>query len=302
MLKSQGFIKGVEMENSHWKEFWVVILIVIAFAVDASAITNEVYRVKLKIDSVPYYFTGPVVPEDNGDKATIQVHYYIKGYTDPRAANQYVRIPFSDLRSAVFSKMQSNNVPNVIITKMDGQIIEGIHGYPFCISLPEGATNSGGCTPGKIGFADSTYSTNIIYTGSIEQIERILDSNEISVALQKIDQIKPIRAKQKEIHREEKRQQEEVARQEEQRRVEIEKRLAQEKERQLAAVQQTTERLRKHLKIGDDTNCGLVIEVKPPIVKIQTMNGEYWMRIEQVYPTGIECRFVNGEYQAPRIR
>jgi hypothetical protein len=48
----------------------------------------------------------------------------------------------------------------------------------------------------------------------------------------------------------------------------------------------------------DESHCGLVIEVKPPLVKLQTMIGEYWMRVEQVYARADHgCQFVNGQYR-----
>ena len=58
---------------------------------------------------------------------------------------------------------------------------------------------------------------------------------------------------------------------------------------------------RKSLKSGVSSNCGLVIEVKPPIVKIQTQIGELWIRLDQSYPPDVGCRFVNGVYQPPQI-
>ncbi|MEO6603932.1 MAG: tetratricopeptide repeat protein [Polyangiaceae bacterium] len=57
---------------------------------------------------------------------------------------------------------------------------------------------------------------------------------------------------------------------------------------------------RKNLKVGDDSHCGLVIEVKPPIAKVQTMIGEVWLKVEQLYAPGkADCRFRNGVYQDP---
>lgn len=54
---------------------------------------------------------------------------------------------------------------------------------------------------------------------------------------------------------------------------------------------------RKNISIGDDSHCGLVIEVKKPIVKIQTVSGEKWFKIKQLYPKGARpCRFINGQY------
>ena len=55
---------------------------------------------------------------------------------------------------------------------------------------------------------------------------------------------------------------------------------------------------RKTIKSGDDTHCGLAIEVKKPIVKVQTMAGEKWLKLTQIYPAGVaSCQFVNGVYQ-----
>jgi hypothetical protein len=55
---------------------------------------------------------------------------------------------------------------------------------------------------------------------------------------------------------------------------------------------------RKNLKVGSESHCGLVIEVKAPIAKVQAMGGEVWLQIAQLYPKGgRECRFVNGVHQ-----
>lgn len=57
-------------------------------------------------------------------------------------------------------------------------------------------------------------------------------------------------------------------------------------------------RFRPTLKVGDETHCGLVIEVKKPIIKVQTMAGEKWLKINQIYRAGsAPCNFVNGVYQ-----
>lgn len=45
---------------------------------------------------------------------------------------------------------------------------------------------------------------------------------------------------------------------------------------------------RKGIKTGDESNCGLVIEVKQPIAKIQTASGERWFKVEQLYPQGVQ--------------
>lgn len=41
---------------------------------------------------------------------------------------------------------------------------------------------------------------------------------------------------------------------------------------------------RAGLRIGDQTNLGMIIEIKRPIVKIQTFLGERWININQLYP------------------
>lgn len=79
-------------------------------------------------------------------------------------------------------------------------------------------------------------------------------------------------------------------------------RKAQEKQAlaQAAAFKNQIRTFRQRLSAGDDSHCGLVIEVKKPLVKAQTMIGEHWLKIEQLYPQGAaNCRFVNGVYQEP---
>ena len=56
---------------------------------------------------------------------------------------------------------------------------------------------------------------------------------------------------------------------------------------------------RKGLRVGDDSNCGMIIDIKPPIIKIQTQIGEKWIRLDQVYPPSTGCQFFNGVYQPP---
>lgn len=56
---------------------------------------------------------------------------------------------------------------------------------------------------------------------------------------------------------------------------------------------------RQNLQVGDESHCGLV-EVKKPVAKVQTMIGEHWLKIEQLYPENkAACRFINGAYQQP---
>jgi hypothetical protein len=65
----------------------------------------------------------------------------------------------------------------------------------------------------------------------------------------------------------------------------------------IAAAREAT-KFRSSLAVGSDTHCGLVIEVRRPIAKVQSMIGEVWLKVDQLYPKGTRnCRFVNGVYQ-----
>lgn len=56
---------------------------------------------------------------------------------------------------------------------------------------------------------------------------------------------------------------------------------------------------RSQIKLGDESHCGMIIEVKQPLVKIQSIIGERWFKIEQIYPAhGAPCNFVNNKYQS----
>jgi hypothetical protein len=54
---------------------------------------------------------------------------------------------------------------------------------------------------------------------------------------------------------------------------------------------------RKNIKLGDESHCGMVVDQKLPLVKIQTMVGERWFRLEQLYENGsAPCNFFNKVY------
>lgn len=54
---------------------------------------------------------------------------------------------------------------------------------------------------------------------------------------------------------------------------------------------------REKLASGMQSHCGLVIERKGEIAKIQTQIGEHWLRVDQIHPPGAKrCRFENGQY------
>lgn len=70
-----------------------------------------------------------------------------------------------------------------------------------------------------------------------------------------------------------------------------------------AAWQQTLRnaaRWRSSIKEGTDTHCGMVIEKRPTIAKVQTLIGEYWFKLEQLFqPGAAPCHFINRVYQEP---
>jgi hypothetical protein len=63
---------------------------------------------------------------------------------------------------------------------------------------------------------------------------------------------------------------------------------------------ENVEAFRANLSEGDDSHCGLVIEVKSKVVKVQTVSGVHWLKRKQLYPAGSKpCNFLNGVYQEP---
>jgi len=76
-----------------------------------------------------------------------------------------------------------------------------------------------------------------------------------------------------------------------------EKRLQDQSEREL---NKRAEIFRTTVSEGDDSHCGLVIEVKDKVIKVQTAVGEYWLKRNQLYPPDTKpCNFLNGVYQDP---
>jgi hypothetical protein len=83
------------------------------------------------------------------------------------------------------------------------------------------------------------------------------------------------------------------------RRAQEQKQLASDKDDDMV-LQERAREFRANLTEGDASHCGLVIEVKSKVVKVQTTVGEYWLKREQLYPTGSKpCNFLNGVYQEP---
>lgn len=100
----------------------------------------------------------------------------------------------------------------------------------------------------------------------------------------------------KEMKERKDREAEELARAEERRREEEGNR------RRQAA---TAEAFRKAVKVESETNCGPVIEIKGSLVKVYfpvaSYGNEHWIKKDQIFPPGFECRFLNGNYMPPSL-
>lgn len=72
------------------------------------------------------------------------------------------------------------------------------------------------------------------------------------------------------------------------------------KNERIAELEKAAAELRKALKVGDETNCGPVIEIKSGLVKVYrpllNYGNEHWLRLEQILPAGQGCIFENGQY------
>jgi hypothetical protein len=76
--------------------------------------------------------------------------------------------------------------------------------------------------------------------------------------------------------------------------------VANDRKNQEAAKKKRQQQFLSKLKVGDDVHCGMVIEIKSPVVKVQTMIGEKWFKVQQLFPKGeASCKFYNGEYVEP---
>jgi hypothetical protein len=69
----------------------------------------------------------------------------------------------------------------------------------------------------------------------------------------------------------------------------------------LQRLNQESQPLRRSVKIGSETHCGLVIDVRQPLAQVQSPDGPYWLKIEQLFlpGVGVRCTFVNGRYVEP---
>lgn len=74
----------------------------------------------------------------------------------------------------------------------------------------------------------------------------------------------------------------------------------QEEEKERLIVNQRIENnardMRKHVRIGTQTNCGQVFDVRLPMVGVQTMVGSQYIDISKLYGPDANCNFKNGVY------
>lgn len=71
---------------------------------------------------------------------------------------------------------------------------------------------------------------------------------------------------------------------------------AEERRRKLDLVR--VEAWRKKITLGTSTHCGMVVDAKAPLTKVQTAVGEKWFKTSQLHPAGEkQCIFVQGQYQ-----
>lgn len=58
--------------------------------------------------------------------------------------------------------------------------------------------------------------------------------------------------------------------------------------------------LREDIGLGTETHCGMVVQLRESLVEVQTVVGQRWFRLNQLYPPAtLECRFINGQYVEP---
>lgn len=66
----------------------------------------------------------------------------------------------------------------------------------------------------------------------------------------------------------------------------------------MLAMERDLPGFRRKLKSGDDSNCGLIVERKGDIALVETMIGQKWVKVAQLFMPGMRgCRFVNGVLQ-----
>ncbi|KWU24744.1 hypothetical protein [Burkholderia cenocepacia] len=61
-------------------------------------------------------------------------------------------------------------------------------------------------------------------------------------------------------------------------------------------IQDEAARMRKTARIGTQTNCGPVFELRLPMVGVQTMYGMQYLKLSDLFGPSADCRFVNHQY------
>lgn len=120
-----------------------------------------------------------------------------------------------------------------------------------------------------------------------------IDHNGVSARLEMDDEKRLERERAVELRRQEKRREKE----------ELEELMSEERERQRKTrdklIAQAIE-FRTTVKLGTETHCGMIIQLRDTLAEVQTSSGNYWLRIDQLYPPNVvDCRFLNGVYVEP---
>jgi len=55
-------------------------------------------------------------------------------------------------------------------------------------------------------------------------------------------------------------------------------------------------KVRANLRVGSQTNCGQVFEIRSPMAGVQTIVGMQFIDVSRLYGPSANCRFVNGQY------
>ncbi len=80
--------------------------------------------------------------------------------------------------------------------------------------------------------------------------------------------------------------------------MEAQRRELEAEQRRLAQLQSQLPNFRRKLRSGHDSHCGLVVERKGDIALIETVIGQKWLKVSQLYQPGFRpCRFVNNILQ-----
>lgn len=61
-------------------------------------------------------------------------------------------------------------------------------------------------------------------------------------------------------------------------------------------IEDNASSMRKQVRVGTQTNCGQVFDVRLPMVGVQTMHGTQYIDISKLYGPDADCNFVNGVY------